>query len=240
MHVWVRYFIARKGFYEIYKCFGEGGSNNSNFEKQAFKKSTKFAGDMKITPELEEAIKAKAVEHLAHGRPGWDVPHTLTAVYWMKELIKEEGGDEGILVPTMYLHDLGYAGLFREIYELEGVLLQKEKHMIISAIEARKILDELRCSYRITQPEIVQIVGLVRKHDRLEELKTYEEILVLEADALAQIDVGRVKPTYTKDHYCRFLDNFWRERVPRFRTDTGRSVLGVLLEKVGEYWEGRD
>jgi HD superfamily phosphodiesterase len=61
---------------------------------------------MKLDKETEGKLKAEALKYLEKGKPGWDIPHTLASVYWMKRLIEKEGGDERILVTAMYLHDI--------------------------------------------------------------------------------------------------------------------------------------
>ncbi|MBW2966212.1 HD domain-containing protein [Candidatus Woesearchaeota archaeon] len=187
---------------------------------------------MKLDSELEERLKAKAFKFLEKGTPGWDVLHTIASVYWMRRLIEKEGGNEKVLVTVMYLHDIGYYNLIREEYGFDEVWAVKKDHMIKGAKESEKILRELGYS----EDEIKEIVHLVFIHDKLDQLSTYNEILVMEADSLAQIDVEKVKPTFDKENYLKFLEHFEKERVPRFKTKTGKEFLPKLLDKAKHYF----
>jgi len=92
---------------------------------------------------IEEELKSKVVELLKRGRPNWDLPHTLATVYWMKKLIEVEGGEEKVLVSAMYLHDIGYSGLFRETADYDGIAQVGKKHQEIGALKAKEILGML-------------------------------------------------------------------------------------------------
>lgn len=72
---------------------------------------------MKLDKGKEEEIKAIAIRHLKEGKPEWDVPHTLASVDWMRKLIEREGGNEKVLVTAMYLHDIGYPKLRKDLCE---------------------------------------------------------------------------------------------------------------------------
>jgi len=49
---------------------------------------------MKLDPKLEQKIAKRVKQYLEKCRPNWDWPHTLASVYWMRELIRENGADE--------------------------------------------------------------------------------------------------------------------------------------------------
>lgn len=188
---------------------------------------------MNFNKNLEERLKSKVMVYLEKGKPGWDIPHTLTSVYYIKKLIKKEGGNPKILITTMYLHDIGYCGLFKKGYGFENVMGNKSEHMKRGADEAEKILRELG-SYNGN--EIRQIVHLIEVHDKLDELITHDEILVMEADSLAQIDVKKVKPTFNGEDHLKFLQHFENDRIPRFKTKTGRELLDKLFERAKNYF----
>jgi len=188
---------------------------------------------MKLDQKLEKELKLIVVEHLGKGRPGWDIPHTLASVYWMIKLIKTEEGNEKILVTVMYLHDIGYFK-FNEKCTFDDVMAAKEEHMKVGAKESEKILKELS---RYSSSEIKQIVHLVRVHDSLDLLSTNDEILVVEADSLAQIDFKRALTTFDKQNHLKHLDCFKKERVPLFKTKTGKKYLKELLKKAEHYFD---
>ncbi|MBU0906591.1 MAG: HD domain-containing protein [Nanoarchaeota archaeon] len=184
----------------------------------------------RLEKELEEKIKARVVELLKKGRPNWDLPHTLATVYWMKKLIEVEGGDEKILVSTMYLHDIGYSGLFGKVAGYDDVNSAWEKHQEIGALKAREILADLPFS----SEEVEEIVHLVGVHDKIDLLKTKNEIMVMEADTLGQLDRERVVSTFSMEDRERFLDYVESKRVPRFQTKTGKNFLKEFIEKEKE------
>ncbi|KYK26037.1 hypothetical protein AYK26_01155 [Euryarchaeota archaeon SM23-78] len=71
-----------------------------------------------------------------------------------------------------------------------------------------------------------------------DKIKTGDEQLVFEADSLAQIDVERVKPTFTKEDYLKFLEEYFeKDRVPLFKTKTSKKYLKELLPKAKAYFD---
>jgi hypothetical protein len=53
--------------------------------------------------ELKKTVKP----YCYRGRSG-DYQHTLRAVGYGKELLQREKGEEGIVIPALYLHDIGW------------------------------------------------------------------------------------------------------------------------------------
>ena len=176
-----------------------------------------------------EALKREALKYLEEGRPNWDVPHTLATIHWIKELIKAEGGNEKILVSTMYLHDIDYT---KKDSDYNSVSKSKEKHMVLGSKLAKEILSKLEYS----EEEIKEIVHLVRVHDNIETLSSFNEILVFEADSLTQIDVERIQSTFNKDEIKRFLNSFEEYRLPRFKTNKGKALVKELFKKVKGFY----
>ena len=189
---------------------------------------------MKLDKETEEKIKSEAIKHLEKGKAGWDVPHTLSSVYYMRKLIENEGGDEKILVTAMYLHDIGYPEMDGG-YGFDKVMGTKAQHAIIGAEEAEKILKK---TGGFSEEEIKEIVYLVKKHDDLHDINSKNRQLVMEADSLAQIDWERCKPTFDKENTLKYFnEHFKPQRMSRFKTETGKKHLKILLEKIKHYWD---
>ena len=178
---------------------------------------------------LEEKLKKTVLKYLEKGRPGWDIPHTLACVYWMKKLIKSEGGNPRILIPAIYLHDIGYPFKIMKFNPKKNLNL-KEYHMKRGATLSKKILKSLK---EFSQKEIEEISQIVKRHDDIDGLKinaSKHEQLVFEADSLGQIDINRVKPTFTKSDRIKFLARFKKIRATNFKTDLGKKALKMLLE----------
>lgn len=189
----------------------------------------------KLSDDLELRLKDKVLACLKLGRSNWDVPHTLACVFWMKELMQSEGGEERILIPAIYLHDIGYP-LLEKGYTLNQVIDSKSIHKGQGARLAEDILSELKFS----PAEIDRIVHLVRVHDDLKRLDSHDEIMMFEADSLGQIDVERVPPSFSKQDYSQFMDRFERHRVPLFRTRIGKVYLEILLARAKSYFSEFD
>jgi len=191
---------------------------------------------MELTQEVENKIKGIALGYMEKSRPDWNVPHFYTAAFYMKVLIKNEGGSPKVLLPAIYLHDIGYAGLLSKGYTYNDNQKVKKDHMIIGADISKQILNEVGS---FTDDEISQIIRLISIHDNLAEIKGHEAQLVFEADSLAQIDFDKVKPNFDKESYFKWLDYFKEKRVPLFKTKTGRDFLKSLLLKA-EYYYGEN
>jgi len=189
---------------------------------------------MKLDPKLEKDLKSIALKYLEKCKEGWDVPHTLAAVYYIRKLIKGEGGNEKILVTTMYLHDIGYPQLVGK-YGFKDMMEGKKVHQKIGAKEAEKILKKLKA---YSDEEINEIIWLICNHDNLEIItKKSTGQLVKEADSLAAIDWERVTPTFNKEDCLKYLDYFKKVRVPWFKTKTGKKYLKQLLVKAEHYFD---
>jgi len=180
---------------------------------------------MKLNSKIEKKIKTKVLEYLKKGKPGWDIPHTLASVHWMRKLIKKEGGNEKILVTSMYFHDIGYP-IMKEGYRWEDVLKAKLSHPKRGAKIAKKVLEEIG---GYSKKEIEEIIHLIKTHDNLKRLDTPNEILVKESDGLAQIDTDRVVGNLDKKSHEKFIKHFKEKRVPIFKTKTGKKFLKKLF-----------
>jgi len=185
----------------------------------------------RLDKEIEEKIKAEAIKQLENGKPGWDIPHTLIAVDWLRKLIEKEGGDEKILLTAIYLHDIGYNKLKR-CYNYEDVKKTKETHEEIGAEFAEKILKNLDEYY---SDEIEEIVNLVKYHDYIDDINSFNRQLIMEADSLSAIDWERVKPSFNKEECKKYFEDFKQRRINKFKTETGKEFLKQLLKKAEKY-----
>lgn len=174
----------------------------------------------------EHRLNALILKYFEKG--SWDYHHTLAAVYWMKKLIEREGGDKKVLITAIYFHDIGYS--LKTGHNLSERIAMKKKHLLIGAKEAERIL----AKEDYTPDEIKKISHLIMIHDDLPSIKTKDEILVFEADSLSQIDYSRVNQTFNKEDFERFLGYFQRERIPRFKTKTGKFYLQKLLKELNK------
>jgi HD superfamily phosphohydrolase YqeK len=134
--------------------------------------------------ELEKRVKP----FLDSGRSG-DYEHTLRAVGYGKELLNHEEGEERIVVPALYLHDIGWGKVnFEDFINIASPsrkidAASVELHMKHGASLAKQILDELDYDVDTTQA----VVSIIAVHDRPEKVFAMENpsaTLVFEADYL--------------------------------------------------------
>jgi putative nucleotidyltransferase with HDIG domain len=186
---------------------------------------------MKFSGREEERLKEQVFSILEKGRADWDVPHTQAVVYWIKKLIEKEGGEERILIPAAYLHDIGYSKL-KNLTDYASIKQVKEHHMEIGAEIAEDILE----GFDFTEAEKDEIIHLILVHDNLDQLSTHNEIILMEADSLAQIDLERVHSTFNSDDKRKYLMNFENKRASKFRTKTGKEQLSNMLPRIKKHY----
>ena len=177
-------------------------------------------------------LEERVLEILKLGRPNWDVPHTLATVYWMKELLKTESGNEKILISTMYLHDIGYSKTKGDFNTRKGTVDAKDDHMKNGVIIAKPILESLDYN----KDEIDEILHLISVHDNIEELSSQNEILVFEADSLAQINISRAKSNFIGNDKIEFIKKFEEKRFPIFKTKIGKELVQILFKEAKEFY----
>jgi len=186
---------------------------------------------MKLQSGTENQIKKQALALLESGRPDFDAPHTLAAVYWMKQLLKTEKSNEKILVTAAYLHDIGYSRM-GIVNDWQAVHNAKKDHMEHGVKLAAPILEKSGFS----KSEKMDVLRLIGVHDKLEALSTPDEYLLFEADSLGQIDISRVCSNFDFAGRKKFIGSFEKKRLPRFRTKTGKKFAAILFPKAKSFY----
>lgn len=177
-------------------------------------------------------LKKEVLNILRNGRPNWDVPHTLATVHYIKKLLKYEGGDERILITTMYLHDIGYSWVRKDLNKRDNVMKSKSDHMKNGVIFARPILQKLGYG----EEESRQILHLIGNHDDLNSFEDKHKQLVFEADSLGQIDIRRAKSNLGKEDRDKFIKGFEEKRIPKFKTRIGIKLVNKLFKKAKKFY----
>ena len=142
----------------------------------------------KMNENFERELKKRVKRYLDSGRSG-DYEHTLRAVGYGKELLQHEEGEEGIVIPALYLHDIGWGEVnFEDFINITSPSKKKDAasvdlHMKHGAALAKQILEKLDHDRETTQA----IVSIIAVHDRPEKIFAMENpsaTLVFEADYL--------------------------------------------------------
>jgi hypothetical protein len=184
---------------------------------------------------IEKFLVDNIFPDLEKGRPGWDLPHTKAVVYYMKQILHFHPElDPIIMIAAAYAHDWGYVGGFDTTRKasFQEVINKKKMHMEVGA---RKIEELLSKSDLFTSEQVEQISHLVSIHDKLKEVDTEAEIVLVEADTLGALDVDLVKPTFTKEENARYISLVLQKRFPLLRTEWSKDKFQELIEKRNNY-----
>lgn len=190
---------------------------------------------------VEDYLQKKIFPELERGRPGFDKPHTQAVVKKLKEILANTPKlkvDAVVLTIAAYAHDWGYADLFTdgEPAEIQEVEDAKAAHMEVGSNKLRGLLGDSLFDF-LSESQKRRAVHLVNIHDRLDDLKDTDELILMEADTLGALDVSLVKPTYSRDSNEKWLKRVRKERLPRFITDHSKEEARRLIKLRQKYYE---
>lgn len=174
-----------------------------------------------INPAIETVLQNTILPELEKGRKDFDRPHTVAVVYWMKKLLeqlKNPALDSQVLITAAYAHDWGYIGLFEGVDAHDPRVIKERKplHMEKGAQYISQLIDDKLSSF-FTPEQKAATAHLVFMHDKVEELQTEEEILIMEADTMGLLDASRVSPSFSKaDNDVFMQQQFYGRRLLRF------------------------
>ena len=176
---------------------------------------------------LERELEKTAKHYLERGRSG-DYEHTLRAVGYGKALLQHERGEEGVVIPALYLHDIGWGQVdFEDFINIPSPGERKnaasvDLHMERGAALAGRILEKLGYDREMTRA----VVSIIAVHDRPEKLFALEDAsatLVLEADYLDRFGAKSL---------CRFETMFKMKPV----TETEKKEAAAYLREGLKMW----
>lgn len=194
-----------------------------------------------IPSEFEEILRQTILPDLDKGRKNFDRPHTEAVVYWMKYILDntENNLDPLVMIPAAYAHDWGYIGLFDGFNsdDPEVIKVRKPLHMDRGSEKIRELL-ATQCTQFVNTSQIDQIAHLVKVHDKISELKTIEEISLMEADTLGMVDISRIKPTFSKEANENLVNNeIKKNRLPLFVHPEIQKHGFALAQKRLDYYQ---
>ncbi len=189
---------------------------------------------------IERYLQKKIFPELERGRPGFDKPHTQAVVKKLKEILAHTPHfkvDAVVLTIAAYAHEWGYADLFTDgrTVELQEVEDAKATHMRLGSNKLKSLLSDSFFDF-LNEPQKRRAVHLVNIHDKLEDLKDKDELILMEADTLGALDVSLVKPTFNRDSNEKWLKVVRRKRLPRFITDHSKKEAKRLIKLRQKYY----
>jgi uncharacterized protein len=168
--------------------------------------------------------------------------HTLRAVDYGKYLLEREPGDPAIVLPCLYLHDIGWSRVDYQDFVNAAPAQKKNsvslrQHMQEGAQLAAGILEKL--AYDSTRRD--RIVAIIAMHDEPEAVTAMQDInavLVMEADRLdryGQESIRRYQAMFGETYAA------WQEaKAVRlegldtwFRTETAKALSRKLAHEIG-------
>ena len=193
---------------------------------------------------IENSIKNIVKSLLEKGRNG-DWGHTLRVVEYGKYLLQHEEGDEEIVIPTLYLHDIGWSRVnfddFRHASpERKRKTLSLSLHMKYGAVLAREILKDLGYDPR----KINTIISIIAIHDETDKVFAMENpsaTLIVEADRMDRYgpeSINRFAAMFGKNY---LMGDQWKQAAAYlleglglwFRTKTGKALAEKLARDTG-------
>jgi len=195
-----------------------------------------------MNPSLEAILRATILPELEKGRKDFDRPHTEAVVHWTKTILEHLNNpelDPQVLITAAYAHDWGYIGLFEGANSSDRQEIAKRKplHMERGAQYITELINT-RLAEHFSPEQTVLTAHLVRMHDRVEDLQTESELLLMEADTIGMLDTKRVRPTFSKaDNEVFLAREFYKRRLPRFPHEFAREVATKLAKEREHYYD---
>ena len=195
---------------------------------------------------LEESIKNSVKPLLEKARDG-DWEHTLRAIEYARYLLQYEEGDEEIVIPTLYLHDIGWSRVNFDDFREASPDRKRETpslslHMKYGAVLAGEILRDVGC-----EPEKIRsIVSIIAIHDEPDKVFAMENpsaTLIVEADRMDRYGPESIERframfgvNYLKGDQWQKAAVYLREGLELwFRTKTGKALAEKLARDTGLY-----
>jgi HD superfamily phosphodiesterase len=193
---------------------------------------------------VKKNIKDAVKPLLEKGRNG-DWGHTIRVVEYGRYLLEHEEGDEEIVIPTLYLHDIGWSAInfddFRNASpERKRKTMSLSQHMKHGALLAKPILDKLGYDPQ----KITTITSIIAIHDEPDKVFAMEypsATLIVEADRMDRYgpeSIKRFTAMFGKDY---LMGDQWKIAAARlregldlwFKTTTGKTLAKKLARDTG-------
>jgi len=193
---------------------------------------------------IENSIKDIVKPLLEKGRNG-DWGHTLRVVEYGRYLLQHEEGDEEIVIPTLYLHDIGWSSInfddFRHASpERKRKTMSLSLHMKYGAVLAKRILDDLGYDPRKINA-IISIIAIHDEPDKVFAMGNPSATLIVEADRMDRYgpeSINRFAAMFGKNY---LMGDQWKQAAAYLReglelwsrTKTGKALAEKLARDTG-------
>lgn len=197
-----------------------------------------------LHPYIEQTLQANIFPDLKNSRKDFDLQHTKAVVYWMKKLISNINIptlDPQVLITAAYAHDWGYFGLFEGIdsNNLDEIMKKKPLHMQRGSEKINHLI-KTKLSKYFNPKQTRQVTHLVKVHDLVEDLKSDEELILMEADTLGMIDTDVITPSFDKKNLQKHIKNeLLGRRIPLFFHPYAKQQAEICLKKIIKFHKNK-
>jgi len=158
--------------------------------------------------------------------------HTQISLKFAQQLLKEEGGDEDIVIPAIILHDVGWKKVPEELHLKAFGPGSDPKLTRIHEVEGAKIAREILEQLHYDQNKIQEIFNIIEAHDTRTEAISLNDRLVKDADALYRVtsDAFRVNIARFGKTFDQLMDHFESVSATWFITASAKKIAAKELE----------
>jgi HD superfamily phosphodiesterase len=144
--------------------------------------------------------------------------HTRIALQYALKLLEQEKGDEGVVIPAVLLHDVGWKAIPEKLHLTAfGPNPSNPKLARVHELEGAKTAQRILNDLRYPSKKVNEIYRIIRGHD------------------------SRKRPISSSDRIVKDADKLWRYsrrgvKVETERFNVRRSIYLDFLEKIINAW----
>ena len=206
--------------------------------------------NLTMNPAVENQLRQCVEPLLKKGRQGdWD--HTLRALDFGRYLLQREAADEDVVIPALYLHDIGWSRIdFSDFLQASPARKKDAASLALHMRHGADLADEILAKIGYDDSRRQLIVSIIAVHDEPDKVFALENLsatVVVEADRLDRFgpeSLTRYEKMFGPD-YMR--GSHWQEAKAMrleglkswFRTATGKALAQKLAREMGLFdWPG--
>lgn len=153
--------------------------------------------------------------------------HTRVAYSFARRLLREESGDEAVILPAIILHDVGWKSLPEDLHlkafgpgSYDTTL--NRIHEVEGAKLARRILEDLHYDKNLTE----EIVAIIEAHDSRKDPLSINDAIVKDSDKLWRLSAEALEIDPRRFNIKPEVHNRWlgQQIDTWFLTDTARRI----------------
>jgi len=195
-------------------------------------------------PEQERILIDIVRPMLEKGRKGdWD--HTQRTIEYARILLREEPGEENIVIPSLYLHDTGWGTIdYQDFIDAPPAKKKETRSLWLHMEQGARIADRVLRDLHYDRDKRNRIVAIIAVHDDPDGILALNDLsatLVMEADRLdryGERSLKRYKDMFGPNY---FKEAAWLEGIAMrregltewFKTPTAKAMAHEMAVQIG-------